>query len=135
MSRMIFTAEPTKEQREVYELVLKAQEMAINSIKAGVTGKKIDAVARAVIAKAGYEKYFGHALGHGVGLDIHELPNLSKKYNDKIPSLAVITVEPGVYLPGKFGVRIEDMIVVEGKKVRNLTTSPKSIQSCVVRLK
>lgn len=135
MSRMIFTKEPTKKQRAIYELVLKAQKMAISKIKAGVTGKKIDAVARDIITKAGYGKYFVHSLGHGVGLDIHELPKLSIKYEDKIPAGAVVTVEPGVYLPGKFGVRIEDMVVVGDKKVRNLTSSPKSIQSCVIRLK
>lgn len=135
MTRVVFTKTPTTEQKHVYEVVLAAQNAAINKLKAGVSGSKIDKVARDVIKKAGYEKYFGHALGHGVGLDIHELPNLSKKYKEKIPAGAVVTIEPGIYLPGKFGIRIEDMVVVTANGVRNLTKSPKSIQDCVIGLK
>lgn len=135
MTRMIFTGQPTEEQREIYELVLEAQENAIKNLRAGITGKAVDKFARSVIKKAGYEKQFSHSLGHGVGLDIHELPNLSQKYKEKIPGGSVVTIEPGVYLPGKFGVRIEDMVLVGKNGVKNLTKTPKSIQSCIVRLK
>lgn len=135
MTRVLFTKQPTKKQEMIYELLKHAQETAISKIKAGITGKKADAVARSIIAKAGYGKQFGHSLGHGVGLDIHELPNLSAKYPGKIPAGSVVTVEPGVYLPGEFGVRLEDMVVVGKTGVRNLTRSPKSIQECVIRIK
>ena len=87
-----------------------------------------------MIEKAGYGKFFGHSLGHGVGLDIHELPNLSQKYTGKIPKGTVVTVEPGVYLPGKFGIRLEDMVYVEKNGVKNLTKSPKAIQKCIIKL-
>ena len=135
MTRMIFTAEPTKEQKKIYELVLEAQENAIKNLRAGITGKAVDKFARGVIKKAGVEKKFSHSLGHGVGLDIHELPNLSQKYKEKIPEGSVVTIEPGVYLEGKFGVRIEDMVLVGKNSVTNLTKTPKSIQKCIIRLK
>lgn len=135
MTRMIFAGQPTEEQRKIYELVLGAQENAIKNLRAGISGKKADNFARNVIKKAGFEKQFSHSLGHGVGLDIHELPNLSQKYKEKIPGGSVVTIEPGVYLPGKFGVRIEDMVLVGKNGVKNLTKTPKSIQSCIVRLK
>lgn len=135
MTRVIFTSKPTAEQTLVYKTVLKAQRSAISKIKEGITGAKADAAARAVIEKAGFGKNFGHASGHGVGLDIHELPNLAKKYRKRIPAGAVITVEPGIYLPDKFGVRIEDMISVRKNSVLNLTKSPKSIQANTIKLK
>lgn len=135
MTRMIFTKTPTHEQQKIYELVLEAQTVAIAYLRAGVKGKKVDEVARNIIRKAGYIKEFGHSLGHGVGLNIHELPNLSRKYDKKIPAGAVVTVEPGIYLPGKFGVRLEDMVIVGKNGARNLTKSPKSIQESIVRLK
>lgn len=134
MTRMIFTKTPTAEQRAVYELVRKAQETARGGVKAGVTGVRADALAREVIGKAGYGKYFGHSLGHGVGLDIHELPNLSSKYSKPLPEGSVVTIEPGVYLPGKFGVRLEDMVVVQKHGVRTITKSSNAIQDSVIRL-
>ena len=75
---------------------------------------------------------FGHSLGHGVGLNIHELPNLSQKYSGVLPAGCVVTVEPGVYLPGKFGVRLEDMVIVGRSGVKNITKSPKDIQECII---
>lgn len=134
MTRMLFTNTPTAKQSAIYKLVLEAQEAAIKKLKAGMIGKQADAVSRYIIEKAGYGKYFGHSLGHGVGLDIHELPNLSQKYSKKIPAGSVVTVEPGVYLPGKFGVRLEDMVIVGRLDVRNLTKSPKAIQKCIIRI-
>jgi Xaa-Pro aminopeptidase len=99
--------------REVYELVLSAQQQAVAAVKAGPTGREVDAVAREVITQAGYGENFGHGLGHGVGMEIHEGPRLSRTDGDQ-PLLAgnVVTVEPGVYLPDRLGVRIEDLLVV-----------------------
>jgi Xaa-Pro aminopeptidase len=134
MTRVLFTKKPTSEQAHIYELVREAQEAGIRGLRPGMTGKKADSLSRTVIKKAGYEKYFGHSLGHGVGLDIHELPNLSQKYPGKIPAGSVVTVEPGIYLPGKFGVRLEDMVVVDRARVRNLTRSPKAIQASTISL-
>lgn len=135
MTRVLFTENPTPEQQKIYEIVLHAQEIAIKSMKAGMTGAQIDSLARRAIAASGFAKEFSHALGHGVGLDIHELPHLSQKYKEKIPAGAIITVEPGIYLPGKFGIRLEDMVAMGKKKAFNLTRAPKSIQHAVVRLK
>jgi len=99
--------------REVYELVLAAQRTGVASVQAGPTGREVDAQARAVIEQGGYGERFGHGLGHGVGLDVHEAPRLSRVESEQ-PLLAgnVVTVEPGVYLPGELGVRIEDLLVV-----------------------
>ena len=150
MTRVLFTKQPTKLQEEVYELVHRAQETAIKKLHAGVKGKEIDGVARGVIrvvkhtplrggvghtalARGGYAKYFTHSLGHGVGLEVHELPNLSQRYTDTIPAKSVVTVEPGIYLEGKFGVRLEDMVVVTAGGARNLTKSPKNLRECILR--
>lgn len=134
MTRVLFTKTPTTEQEKIYELVKTAQETAEKGLRGGMTGKTADRLSRSIIEKAGYGKFFGHSLGHGVGLDIHELPNLSQKYRGKIPAGSVVTLEPGVYLPGEFGVRLEDMVVVSRTGVHNLTKSPKAIQECVVRI-
>lgn len=135
MTRVLFSAKPTPEQAKIYNLVLAAQEMAIKKLRAGVTGTVGDSFAREVIEKAGFGEKFGHSLGHGVGLDVHELPNLSRKYKWVIPAGSVVTIEPGIYLMGKFGVRLEDMVVVGRSGVRNLTKSSKAIQECIIRLK
>ncbi len=126
MSRMLFTAKPNKKQSEIYNLVLEAQENAIQKIKAGITGIKADKLSREMIEKAGYGKQYGHAGGHGLGLDIHEIPSLSAKYPKKIRENSIITVEPGIYLEGKFGVRIEDMVLVTKTGTKNLSKTPKS---------
>ncbi len=127
MTRMIFTAPPTKLEKEIYELVLKAQENGIKNIKAGITGHKADALSRDMIVKQGYGENYGHSGGHGVGLDIHEQPSLSNKYKEKIQENSIITVEPGIYLTGKFGVRIEDMILVKKEKSINITKITKKL--------
>lgn len=127
MTRMIFTAPPTKFQKEIYELVLKAQENGIKKIVSGMTGKKGDALSRDMIVKQGYGKQYGHSGGHGIGLDIHEQPSLAEKYTEKLKENSIITVEPGIYLTGKFGVRIEDMILVKKDKSINLTKIPKKL--------
>jgi Xaa-Pro aminopeptidase len=135
MTRMLFTAAPTPQQRKVYLTVLEAQEKAISAIKAGITGVEADAVARNHIAKAGFGKNFGHSLGHGVGLQVHELPSLSNHYRQPLPESSVVTVEPGIYLENSFGVRIEDMVLVSRKKAINITKIPKRIEDCIVRIK
>jgi len=103
-----------KKRQKVYDTVLKAQESAINSIKPGMKASEIDRVARSVICEAGYGDFFNHSTGHGIGLDIHELPRISQRSKDVIEEGMVFTVEPGIYLPGDFGVRIEDVVVVRG---------------------
>lgn len=125
MTRTFFTGKATKFQEEIYNLVLEAQLAAIKNIKAGISGSKADALSRNIISKAGYGEFYGHAGGHGVGLDIHESPALSAKYDKKIRDNVVITIEPGIYLAGKFGVRIEDMLLVQKNGVKNLTQIPK----------
>lgn len=121
MTRMIFTTKPTKKQKEIYDLVLRAQQTAISKIKAGITGKKADSFARKIIEKAGYGEQYGHAGGHGIGLDIHEIPSLSENYKKPLRENSIITVEPGIYLTGEFGIRIEDMILIQKSGNKNLT--------------
>jgi Xaa-Pro aminopeptidase len=134
MTRMIFTAKPTPLQEKIYNTVLAAQESAIKKLKAGVKGTDADGFARSIIKKAGYGGNFNHSLGHGVGLQIHELPSLSNHFGQPIPDRSVVTVEPGIYLEKSFGVRIEDMVLVKGKKAQIITKIPKSIKECIVKI-
>lgn len=131
MTRMIFTARPTEKQAKIYNLVLNAQNSAIEKIKAGLTGKKADAFSREIIKKAGFGEAYGHSGGHGIGLDIHEIPSLAESYTEKLKKNSIITVEPGIYLPGEFGVRIEDMLLVTRTGNKNLTKVPKSLSSAI----
>jgi Xaa-Pro aminopeptidase len=105
-----------KKEQKIYDIVLKAQQKAISKAKVGDKASKIDKIARDVIEKAGYGKYFTHSTGHGVGLDIHEYPNINSKNDMIIEENMVFTIEPGIYLPNKFGVRIEDTIVMKKGK-------------------
>lgn len=127
MTRTLDIGKIDDEKREVYNIVLNAQKKAIDAIKPGVTGGKIDEIAREHIAEHGYGKFFNHSLGHGVGLDIHELPRLFKGSDDVLQVGSIVTVEPGIYIPGKFGVRIEDMILITEDKIENLTGFTKDI--------
>lgn len=127
MTRMVFTAKPTKKQAEIYNLVLKAQLAGLKAIKAGITGKKADQITRSIIEKAGYGENYGHSGGHGIGLDIHETPSLAESYTEKLKENSIITVEPGIYLPGEFGVRIEDMVLVTKTGNKNLTKISKKL--------
>jgi Xaa-Pro aminopeptidase len=114
--------------REIYELVLAAQEQGLDAVRAGPSGREVDAVARAVIDRAGHGAHFGHGLGHGVGLDIHEGPRLSRTAGeDPLLAGSVVTVEPGIYLPGVLGVRIEDLVVVREAAQEVLTGLPKAL--------
>ncbi len=117
MTRTFLPKKPTAEQRNVYEKVLTAQELAIKAIKPGVACAKLDKIARDSMGKEA--QYFGHSLGHGVGLDVHEAPNLSSRSKDILKTGMVVTVEPGIYLDGKFGVRIEDCGLVTEKGYEN----------------
>ena len=117
----------TDEMRTIYNTVLTAQLAGIDAAKAGVTGKDVDGAARSIIEAAGYGKYFGHSFGHGVGVEIHESPNASPMNEKPLPAGAVISAEPGIYLPGRMGVRIEDVIVLTEDGCRNLTRAPKEL--------
>jgi Xaa-Pro aminopeptidase len=111
-TRTVATGEAGAEAREIYELVLQAQLAALGAVRAGAGEREVDAVARRLIEAGGHGDDFGHGLGHGVGLDIHEDPRLSQTAEGELEAGNVVTIEPGVYLPGKFGVRIEDLVVV-----------------------
>jgi Xaa-Pro aminopeptidase len=106
---------------KIYTIVKKAQEIAIAKIKPGVKCNEIDKTARQFIEKHGYGKYFTHGLGHGVGLDVHEMPLLNATSQEIIEEGMVVTVEPGIYLNGRFGIRIEDMVLVKSNKAELLT--------------
>jgi Xaa-Pro aminopeptidase len=127
-TRTYATGDPGEEAREAYEVVLAAQLAALEAIATGSSGEAVDTVARKLIDEAGYGEHFGHALGHGVGLEVHEGPRLSQRSDDLLEPGEVVTVEPGVYLPGRFGVRIEDLVVVAEEGCRNLSGLPKELQ-------
>ncbi|OBV29215.1 X-Pro aminopeptidase [Helicobacter sp. CLO-3] len=109
-----------KHLQKIYDIVRKAQEYAIMNLRAGMSGKEIDALARGVIEKAGFGEYFSHSTGHGIGLDIHELPFISTRSDMIIEDGMVFSIEPGIYIPGKYGVRIEDLVVVRNGKAEIL---------------
>jgi Xaa-Pro aminopeptidase len=126
-TRTYATGDPGEEGRRVYETVLAAQQAALEEIRPGEKGEDIDAAARKVIDEAGHGEHFGHGLGHGVGLDIHEGPRLSLRSDDVLAANEVVTVEPGIYLAGDLGVRIEDLVVVTDDGLRNLSSLPKDL--------
>ena len=126
MTRTVVIGAPDLRQKEIYETVLLAQETALSKIEPGVACAEIDRAAREIIQNAGYGEHFGHALGHSVGIEIHETPVFSPKSKDILEEGHVITVEPGIYLENFGGVRIEDVVAVCGKKAENLTKSPKN---------
>ena len=115
MTRTVCVGQPSDEQRRVYDVVREAHEACAAAAKPGVVGSDIHNLAVKVITDAGYGDYFKHGLGHGVGLEIHEQPNFNRRNNKPVPVGAVVTIEPGIYLPGKFGVRLEDFgVMTEG---------------------
>jgi Xaa-Pro aminopeptidase len=127
MTRTVALGYASDEMRRVYDTVLKAQLAGIAATKAGVTGKEIDAAARDVIAEAGYGAYFGHGYGHCIGMECHEMPACSPGGQRSMEVNMVSSAEPGIYLPGKFGVRIEDLVVIQADGCENLTQSPKNL--------
>jgi Xaa-Pro aminopeptidase len=127
-TRTYAAGKPSEEAREVYEVVRAAQQAALDTIEAGVSGEAVDGFARKRIEAAGHGEHFGHGLGHGVGLEVHEGPRLSPRSEDILAPNEVVTVEPGIYLPGEFGVRIEDLVVVTEDGLRNLSGLPKELQ-------
>ena len=127
MTRTVAVGYATEEMRCVYNTVLKAQLAGLAASRAGVPGTQIDAAARNIIKEAGYGEYFGHGYGHSLGLEIHEAPNPNPKNPNPMPLKAVASAEPGIYLPGKFGVRIEDTCVYLEDGIEILTASPKEL--------
>ena len=128
MTRTICMGEPTDEQRRVYDVVRRAHEECAAMARAGVIGKDVYDHSVKVIADAGYGDYYGHGLGHGVGIEIHEQPNFNRRNTEPIPVGAVITIEPGIYLPGKFGVRLEDFGLVTEDGYEPFTESPHDLR-------
>jgi Xaa-Pro aminopeptidase len=126
-TRTFATGDPGEAARAVYEVVREAQAAALAAIRPGVKGEDVDKVAREVIDGAGYGDRFGHGLGHGVGLEVHEAPRLSLRSDDVLAAGEVVTVEPGIYLPGEVGVRIEDLVIVTDDGLRNLSGLPKEM--------
>lgn len=122
MTRTVAIGEPGEDAREAYAVVREAQKSAIEGARAGMTGTELDQIARSVIANAGLGEAFSHSLGHGVGYDVHEWPRLSQHVEHVLPEGATVTIEPGVYIPGRFGVRIEDVIVLRSEGAEHLTT-------------
>ena len=127
MTRTVAIGYASDSMRSVYDIVLRAQLESMKHIKAGALCNEVDAAARRVIADAGYGNCFGHGLGHSVGLFIHENPRFSPKCNALLKPGIVITVEPGIYIPGQFGVRIEDLVVVTEDGFVNLARAEKSL--------
>jgi Xaa-Pro aminopeptidase len=126
-TRTVAAGEPTAEAREVYELVLEAQQAGVDAVRADRATAEVDGVARDIIAAAGHGDNFGHGLGHGVGLDVHEAPWLRRRSDEVLRAGNVVTVEPGVYLAGRFGVRIEDLLAVTEDGAEVLTSVSKQL--------
>ena len=128
-TRTVATGDPGDEARETYQLVLEAQRAGVQAIRAGASGREVDSVPRGLIEAGGHGEHFGHGLGHGVGLEIHEAPRLSQRSEDDLRAGNVVTVEPGVYLPGRFGIRIEDLVVVTDDGCEVLTSVGKELMT------
>lgn len=127
MTRTVALGYATERMREVYDTVLRAQRAGIAGSRAGKTGAEIDALARNVIEQAGYGEYFGHSYGHSLGIEIHEAPNCAPSCTGAIPAGAACSAEPGIYLPGEFGVRIEDVVIFRDGGCEDITHSPKEL--------
>lgn len=127
MTRTVALGHATEEMRKVYDTVLRAQLAGIAASHAGASSKSIDGAARDIITEAGYGPYFGHSYGHSLGLEIHEAPNCTPRNENPIPAGAVCSAEPGIYIPGKFGVRIEDVVIFREGGCEVITHSPKEL--------
>lgn len=127
MTRTVCVGRPTEKMEKIYSIVLDAQLKAIAAIKEGVSGADIDKIARDVITEAGYGEAFGHSLGHGVGMNIHETPNAAPSSKHIFKQNMIVTVEPGIYLPDEFGVRIEDFVIIKENGCENMTLAKKNL--------
>jgi len=127
ITRTVVVGKPTEKHKEIYQIVLEAQMAALDKIRPGMTGREADAIARDIIQRHGYGDYFGHGTGHGLGMEVHEAPRLSKNGDTVLTPGMIVTVEPGIYLPGFGGVRIEDDIVVTESGIKILTHSSKDL--------
>ncbi len=127
MTRTFYMGKPSDEEITAYNIVLDAQKKALDSIVPGMLCSKLDSAARDYIAKKGFESAFGHSLGHGVGMEIHENPAVSKNSSHTLEPGMVVTIEPGIYIPDRFGIRIEDMVIITHNSYKNLTHSPKEL--------
>lgn len=127
MTRTVAVGKPTEEMEKVYHAVLTAQEKALSSMRAGLTGAEMDAFARDSLTESGYGQYFAHSLGHSLGIEIHESPNAARSEISQLPAGVILSVEPGVYIPEKFGVRIEDVVILTMEGVINITHSKKEL--------
>ena len=127
-TRTVAIGYATEEMRKVYNTVLEAQLAGIAKAKTGVIGKEVHEAAHDVIQAAGYGEYFGHGFGHSLGLEIHEAPNFNSRNAKPMPDCAAVSAEPGIYLPGKFGVRIEDVVILHENSCENITGLPKELR-------
>jgi len=134
MTRTFFTAKPTTRQAEVYETVLESQQAAIDTLRHNATVASVVKNAMKPIKEKELAKYFQHALGHGTGLNIHELPNLGIEKPYKLKENMITTIEPGIYLPKNFGVRIEDMLIISRTGAKNLTNAPKQLKDIIIKV-
>ena len=125
LTRTVVLGEPDDEMKRVYDIVLAAQLAAIDMVEAGMTGEEIDAIARKIITEAGHENDFGHSLGHGLGLEVHENPGVGPNAKGKLENGMPFTIEPGIYIPGWGGVRIEDVVVLEDGRARVMSHAAK----------
>lgn len=130
MTRTVAVDYATEEMEKVYNIVLRAQEAGIAAAKAGVTGSMVDKAARDIITAEGYGACFGHSFGHGIGIDIHEQPVAAPRIHKKLEAGNIISAEPGIYIPGRFGVRIEDMLCITADGCLDLTNAPKQLTIC-----
>lgn len=127
MTRTVCLGRPTEKHLKIYDIVTRAQMAGLNAVKSGIKGKYADLAARKIINEAGYGDYYGHGLGHGVGLEVHEGPNMGMRTENILPENSTVTVEPGIYLPGWGGVRIEDLVVVKKDSCLVLSKSTKKL--------
>lgn len=127
MTRTVYFGTPSKEEKELYNTVLTAQKLALDRIKPGMTGRECDAISRDYFLSKSLDQYFIHSLGHSLGIDIHEKPNFSPRCDTVMQANYVLSVEPGLYIPSKYGVRIEDVIIFEANSIIDLTNSEKNM--------
>lgn len=127
ISRTVFIGEPTEEQRKIYEIVLRANKKAEDAAREGIKAEELDRIARGVIEEAGYGKYFINRTGHGIGVEVHEEPYIKEGNKEVLKTGMAFSIEPGIYIPGRFGMRVEDIVVIDGKEAKVLNKSNKEL--------